>query len=113
MKKIEAFIRPEKLDAVVFALEQAGYGGISISEVRGHGKQRGVKTEWHGQYEPHTFQSKLKLEIYVHDMDVNPAIHAITQASRTQKFGDGKIFVLEVLDAVRVRTEQRGEIALD
>lgn len=113
MKKIEAFIREEKLKTVINALESVGYPGITITEVRGHGKQRGAKDDWHGQYVPPTLQAKLRVEVIVHDADVNPILNAIVNAARTQEFGAGKIFVTDVLDAVRIRTNQRGEIALD
>jgi nitrogen regulatory protein P-II 1 len=113
MKKIEAFIRPEKLDEVVNALEESGYSGLSITESRGHGKQRGENGSWHGQYKPHTFQTKLRLELVVHDGDANRVINAMATAARTSQYGDGKIFISDIADALRIRTNQRGEVALD
>ncbi len=113
MKKIEAIIREEKLDAVVNALEEANYPGLTVSDVRGLGKQRGKKSDWHGQFQVRTFQEKVRLEVIVHDEDLNRMLQAITDAARTQEFGDGKIFVSDVMDVVRIRTNQRGEVALD
>lgn len=113
MKKIEAIIRTEKLDVVMSALERAGYPGVTLTEVRGHGKQRGVREEWHGQYQPQTFTSKTKIEIVVHDGDANRVLTAIMEAARTQGFGDGKIFISTIEDAIRIRTQQRGDVALD
>lgn len=112
MKKIEAFVRPEKLDDIVDALESQGYSGVSVSELRGHGKQRGEEGKFHGQFKAHTFHAKLRLELVVRDEDLNKIVQAIAKAARTGEFGDGKIFVSEILDAVRIRTNQRGDIAL-
>ncbi len=113
MKKIEAFIREEKLDVVLNALEGVGYPGVTISEIRGHGKQRGVKDDWHGQYQKKTLVAKLRVEVIVHDKDVNRLINAIVEHAQTQNFGDGKIFVSDITDAIRIRTNQRGSVALD
>jgi nitrogen regulatory protein P-II 1 len=113
MKKIEAIIREEKLHAVIDALEQAGYPGVTVTDVRGHGKQRGSKANWHGQYQPHTFKTKTRLEIVVRDSDLNRILNTISETARSGNFGDGKIFVSEISDAIRIRTQQRGEIALD
>lgn len=112
MKKIEAFIRPEKLDAVVDALEAEGYTGLAVSEVRGHGKQRGKEKDYHGEYRPHTFHPKIRLETVVKDADCNRIVNAMINAARTAEFGDGKIFISDIADAVRIRTGQRGEVAL-
>src|SRR5689334_7578749 len=101
MKKIEAFIRKEKLDPVVAALEQAGYPGISISEAQGHGKQRGESKDWHGQFTAMTFQPKARIEIVVHDQDLNRILTTIADAARQGQFGDGKIFVTDIVDALR------------
>lgn len=113
MKKIEAYIRPEKLDGVLNALERDGYFGISITESKGHGKQRGENNgAWHGQYKPHTYQVKLRLELVVGDDDANRIVNAIAAAAHTGEFGDGKIFMSEIVDVMRIRTGQRGEVAL-
>ena len=113
MKKIEAIIRTEKLDIVMEALEREGYPGVTITDVRGHGKQRGARDEWHGQYQPKTFTNKTKIEIITHDADMNRIVNAIVTTARTQGFGDGKIFVSNIEDAIRIRTTQRGDVALD
>jgi nitrogen regulatory protein P-II 1 len=112
MKKIEAFIRPEKLDAVVDALEAQGYAGLAVSEVRGHGKQRGKGSDYHGEYRPHTFNPKVRLELVVRDEDINRIVNALQDAARTKEFGDGKIFISQIEDAIRIRTGQRGDVAL-
>lgn len=112
MKKIEAYIRQEKLNDVLNALEELGYPGVSIWETRGYGKQRGQREEWHGQYQDHQFQQKLRLDIIVEDKQLNPILNAITNAAHTGEYGDGKIFVTEVQDALRIRTKQRGEVSL-
>jgi nitrogen regulatory protein P-II 1 len=113
VKKIEAFFRKERLDVVVGALEQAGYPGISISDALGHGKQRGEAKDWHGQFKAMTFQPKVRIEIVVHDHDLNRLLATIADAARKGEFGDGKIFVTDVVDALRIRTNQRGDVALD
>ena len=112
MKKIEAIIRPEKLDAVKKVLEGLGYPGVTISDVRGHGRQKGLTQRWRGQEYKVEFLPKLKLEIVVPDGGVEKIVDVITDDARTGEIGDGKIFVLPVLDAVRVRTGEKGEEAL-
>ena len=113
MKKIEAYIRPEKLDAVIDALERGGFPGVSVTESKGLGKQRGEAKEWHGQMQPRVYRPKIRLDIVAHDKDANRIANTIAEAGQTQEYGDGKIFILPVEDAIRIRTRQRGEIALD
>ena len=104
MKKIEAIIREEKLDAVKKALEEKSYFGMTVSEVSGRGKQKGIPLQWRaGEYRVDLLP-KLKLELVVLDDDVSAAIDAIVRNSRTGETGDGKIFVLPVEHVVRVRT---------
>lgn len=104
MKKIEAIIREEKLDAVKKALEEKSYFGMTVSEVSGRGKQKGVPLQWRvGEYRVDLLP-KLKLELVVLDEDVSAVIDAIISNSRTGETGDGKIFVLPVEHVVRVRT---------
>ncbi len=112
MKKIEAIIRPERLGVVRKALEELGYPGMTISEVKGHGKQKGLPQQWRGQEYRVDFLPKLKLEIVVLDEDVSQTLNAITKSARTGEIGDGKIFVLPVEGAVRVRTGDEGENAI-
>lgn len=104
MKKIEAIIREEKLDAVKKALEEKSYFGMTVSEVSGRGKQKGVPLQWRvGEYRVDLLP-KLKIELVVLDDDVSAAIDAIIRNARTGETGDGKIFVLPVEHVVRVRT---------
>ncbi len=112
MKKIEAIIRPEKVQDVIAGLEAIGYPGVTVSEVQGHGKQRGVTEQWRGQKYQVTFLPKLKLEIVVKDADLARILKAISSSARTENVGDGKIFVSDVLDVIRIRTDEQGEIAV-
>lgn len=112
MKKIEAIIRPEKLDEVRKAIEAVGYPGITLTEAEGHGKQKGVTQQWRGETYRVEFLPKIKLEIVVAESDADQVLKAITTAARTGSVGDGKIFVSDVRDVVRIRTGERGEQAL-
>jgi len=112
MKKIEAIIREEKLDAVKKALEEKSYFGMTVSEVSGRGKQKGISLQWRvGEYRIDLLP-KLKIELVVLDEDVATAIDAIVRNARTGETGDGKIFVLPVETVVRVRTGDRNEAAI-
>jgi nitrogen regulatory protein P-II 1 len=112
MKKIEAIIREERLDAVKRALEENSYFGMTVSEVSGRGKQKGIPLQWRvGEYRVDLLP-KLKIELVVLDEDVSTAIDAIVQNARTGETGDGKIFVLPVESVVRVRTGDRDENAI-
>jgi len=112
MKKIEAIIREEKLNAVKKALEEKSYFGMTVSEVSGRGKQKGIALQWRaGEYRVDLLP-KLKLELVVLDEDVPIALDAITRNARTGETGDGKIFVLPVESIVRVRTGDRDENAI-
>lgn len=112
MKKIEAIIRPEKLDEVRRALERSGYPGIMITEIEGHGLQKGITQQWRGEEYRVDLLPKIKVEIVTEDDDVDTIIGSISEAAYTGSVGDGKIFVYEVLEAVRIRTRQRGQQAL-
>ncbi len=112
MKKIEAIIRPEKLDDVRRALEASGYPGITITEIEGHGKQKGVTQQWRGEVYKVDLLPKVKVEIVVSDRDQEKILSAIQKASNTGSVGDGKIFVSDVSEVVRIRTNERGEKAL-
>ena len=112
MKKIEAIIRPEKLDEVRKAIESVGYPGITITEAQGHGKQKGVVQQWRGETYRVEFLPKVKLELVVGDADVDRIVSAIIKSAKTGSVGDGKIFVTDVKDAIKIRTGERGESAL-
>jgi nitrogen regulatory protein P-II 1 len=112
MKKIEAIIQEERLDAVKKALEENSYFGMTVSEVSGRGKQKGIPLQWRvGEYRVDLLP-KLKIELVVLDEDVPVAIDAIVRNARTGEIGDGKIFVLPVESVVRVRTGDRDENAI-
>ncbi len=112
MKKIEAIIRPEKLDEVRAALETAGYPGISITQIEGHGKQKGSVQQWRGEVYKVDLLPKAKIEIVVLDQDFEKILRAIQKTAATGNVGDGKIFVYDVADVMRIRTSERGEKAL-
>src|SRR3972149_9601994 len=112
MKKIEAIIRPEKLSAVRQALEEVGYPGITITEVKGHGKQRGLVQQWRGQAYRIEYLSKVKIEVVVLDEDEGKTITAIVRKARSGEIGDGKGFVYPVENAARVRTGGAGGNAI-
>ena len=112
MKKIEAIIREVKLESVKKALEEESYWGMTVSEVSGRGKQKGIPLQWRvGEYRVDLLP-KLKIELVVLDGDVTPVINAIVRNARTGETGDGKIFVLPVDTVVRVRTGDRDENAV-
>ena len=112
MKKIEAVIRPEKLDVARRALETAGYPGITVTEVEGHGMQKGPVQQWRGEKYKVDFLPKVKLEIVCIDKDAEKIIQSLLESSFTGGVGDGKIFVYDVSEVVRIRTRERGERAL-
>lgn len=112
MKKIEAIIRPEKLDDVKTALDAAGYPGITITETEGHGKQKGSVQQWRGEQYKVDFLPKVKVEIICPNQDLQKILSAIQAAAFTGNVGDGKIFVSDVVEVVRIRTNERGEKAL-
>jgi nitrogen regulatory protein P-II 1 len=112
MKKIEAIIRPSRLDEVKEALNSVGVSGMTVSEVKGFGRQKGHKELYRGAEYIVDFVPKIKVEVVVQDDFVGQAIDAIERAARTGNLGDGKIFVLEVVEAVRLRTGERGNLAL-
>ena len=112
MKKIEAVVRPEKLDAVRHALEDSGYPGLTITEVEGHGMQKGTVQQWRGEKYKVDFLPKVKVEIICIDKDAEKIIQNILESAFTGGVGDGKIFVYEVEEVVRIRTRERGERAL-
>lgn len=112
MKKIEAIVRPEKLGKVKEALESLGYPGMSIIRIEGHGQQKGIIEQFRGREYKVEFLPKIKIEIVTQDGDVEAIIKATIEAARTGEKGDGKIFVSEIIDAVRIRTGERGKDAI-
>lgn len=112
MKKIEAIIRPEKVDEVRKALEKVGFPGVNISEVEGHGKQKGVVQQWRGEQYRVELLPKVRLEVVVSDRDVKKILQAIQETAKTGSVGDGKIFVSTVEEVIRIRTSETGEAAL-
>jgi nitrogen regulatory protein P-II 1 len=112
MKKIEAIIKPFKLDDVKSALQEQGMQGLTVSDVKGFGRQKGHTELYRGAEYTVDFLPKVKLEIVVADDKVDAVVAAITEAAATGKIGDGKIFVLPMGEALRIRTGERGEDAL-
>lgn len=112
MKFIIAIIKPHRLDPVRDALADIGINGLTVTEVQGYGRQRGQKEIYRGaEYEVH-FLPKVKLEIAVDDPVVEQAVEVLTQTAHTGQIGDGKIFVLDLTDVVRIRTGETGSTAL-
>jgi nitrogen regulatory protein P-II 1 len=112
MKKIEAIIRPHLLEPVKEALQAVGVQGMSIGEVKGFGRQKGHSEIYRGNEYKVDFVPKLKLEIIIDDDVLDEVVDAIVKTARTGKFGDGKIFVLPVEDAIRIRTGEHGGFAV-
>jgi nitrogen regulatory protein P-II 1 len=112
MKKIEAIIRPEKVDEVRRALQTAGLNGIMLSEIEGHGKQKGIVQQWRGEKYKVDLVPKIKMEIVVADSEVERIVKAIADNAKTGEVGDGKIFISNVENAIRIRTGEKGEEAL-
>jgi len=112
VKKIEAIIRPEKLAVVRKALEEIGATGVTITEVKGHGAQRGVVQQWRGNTYTVDLLHKVKLETVVQDEILERVLQAIHENARTGEIGDGKVFVSEIIEVMRVRTGERGKAAV-
>jgi nitrogen regulatory protein P-II 1 len=112
MKKIEAVIQPFKLDEVKEALKSIGIDGMTISDVRGHGRQKGHKEVYRGQEYNVDLLPKVKLELVLPDARYEEVLKILSAAARTGKIGDGKIFVYDVAEAIRIRNDDRGESAL-
>ena len=112
MKKIEAIIQPHKLEDVKEALKAIGIDGMTISEVRGHGRQKGHKEIYRGMEYQVDLLPKVKLEMVVPDDRAEEAVRTVVSSARTAKIGDGKVFVFDVAEAIRIRNDDRGEGAL-
>ncbi len=109
MIKIEAIIRPQRLDEVKTALDELDVAGMTVTEVRGAGHQKGFTQHYRGAEYTINLIQKLKIEIVASDEDVDAIVEAIIGAASTSEIGDGKIFLLPVLDAIRIRTGDRGD----
>ena len=112
MKKIEAIIKPFKLEEVKDALGEIGIEGMTISEVKGFGRQKGHTEIYRGSEYTVDFLPKIKLDIVVSNQVADRVVEAIVAAARTGKIGDGKVFISEIQEAVRIRTEERGNLAV-
>ena len=112
MKKIEAIIKPFKLEEVKDALSEIGIEGMTVSEVKGFGRQKGHTEIYRGSEYTVDFLPKIKLEIVVADAQKDAAVSAIIKAAKTGKIGDGKVFVVSLDEAVRIRTDERGDAAI-
>ncbi len=112
MKKIEAIIRVEKFEEVKEALKGLGYPGMTKTQVEGHGQQKGLKQQFRGTTYEVEFPPKTKLEIVAADKDVAGIVKAICESARTGEVGDGKIFIMPIDNAIRVRTGEEGEKAI-
>ena len=112
MKKVEAIIREEKLERVKVLLEELGYFGMTMTEVSGRGRQKGVPLKWGAKEYRLEFLPKLKIELVVIDEDVSAVVNAICKGARTGEIGDGKIFIIPIDNAIRVRTGDSGTAAV-
>ncbi|MGB0583156.1 MAG: P-II family nitrogen regulator [Limisphaerales bacterium] len=112
MKKVEAIIKPFKLEEVKDALHEVGIEGMTVSEVKGFGRQKGHTEIYRGSEYTVDFLPKIKIEIVLADDKVEAALGAITKGAKTGKIGDGKVFVLPVEEAVRIRTDEKGNEAV-
>src|SRR5437667_118003 len=112
MKKIEAIIKPFKLEEVKDALGEIGIEGMTVSEVKGFGRQKGHTEIYRGSEYTVDFLPKIKLEIVVSEGQLDGAVSTIVKAAKTGKIGDGKVFVSDIEEAVRIRTEEKGEAAV-
>ena len=112
MKKIEAIIKPFKLDEVKEALQELGVQGMTVLEAKGYGRQKGQTELYRGAEYVVDFLPKIKVEVVVEDSQLEPALEAITRAARTGRIGDGKIFVSEIAEVIRIRTGESGPAAV-
>jgi nitrogen regulatory protein P-II 1 len=112
MKKIDAIIRPHKLDEVREALQEAGFRGLTVTEVKGYGRQMGHSEIYRGSEYTINFLPKTKIELVCADKDVEKAINVVLKKAKTGEVGDGKIFVSSIEEVIRVRTEETGDEAV-
>jgi nitrogen regulatory protein P-II 1 len=112
MKKVEAIIQPFKFDEVKEALKSIGVDGMTVSEVRGHGRQKGHKEVYRGQEYEVDLLPKVKLELVIADERLDEVVRTLSRSARTGKIGDGKLFIFDVAEAIRIRNDERGDAAL-
>ncbi len=112
MKRIDAIIQPHKLEDVREALENIGVGGLTVFDVRGHGRQKGHKEIYRGVEYQIDLLPKVKIEVVIPDSRLDETVTTLVEAARTGKIGDGKVFIASVEEAIRIRNEERGEAAL-
>jgi nitrogen regulatory protein P-II 1 len=112
MKKIEAIVKPFKLEEVKDALAEVGITGMTVSEVKGFGRQKGHTEIYRGSEYTVDFLPKIKIELVLPDSQADSAVASIVKSARTGKIGDGKVFVSDIQEAVRIRTEEKGELAV-
>jgi len=112
MKRIEAIIRPERVEAVKEALVDLGHHGLTICEVKGHGIQKGITQQWRGEEYVIDLLPKVSVMAVVHDHEVSDCIEGISRAARTNRIGDGKIFVSPIEEVIRIRTSESGPEAV-
>lgn len=112
IKRVEAIIRPEKLEPLRLHLEEIGYPGMMITEIEGHGKQRGVEQQFRGEKYKTYFLPKVRVEVVVADKKVKKIVDVIIDVCRSGSVGDGKIFVSDIKEVIRIRTKEKGEKAV-
>ncbi len=112
MKRIEAFIRPAKVSEVCAALDKVGHPGVTVSEIKGHGRQNGIVTKYRGVSYKVNLVAKMRVEVVVKDEDADRIVKSIRDAALTGEVGDGKIFVHDMADAIRIRTNETGIAAI-
>lgn len=112
MKRVEAIVRPERLEAVKDVLVSLGHTGVTVSEVKGHGIQRGITQQWRGEEYHVDLLPKVSVMAVVHDHEVQDIVDSIVKVARTDRIGDGKIFVSPIEDVIRIRTGETGPDAL-
>jgi nitrogen regulatory protein P-II 1 len=112
MKKVTAIIREDRFSMVKDALSDIGYPGMTVTEVKGHGNQKGITEQWRGRTYTTDLLKKMQIEIVVSDKDVEKILQCIVKESQTGSIGDGKIFISPIENAIRIRTEEKGEAAI-
>jgi nitrogen regulatory protein P-II 1 len=112
MKKVEAIVRPEKLPMVRKGLEELGLAGVTITQVAGHGAQRGITQQWKGNTYTVDLLTKIKVEVVIPDRLLEGVLKSIQESAATGEIGDGKVFVTTIDEVMRVRTGERGEVAI-
>ena len=112
MKKIMAIVREDRFSVVKEALSDIGYPGMTVTEVKGHGNQKGITEQWRGSTYKTDLIRKMQMEVVVADKDVEKIVQCIVKEAKTGNIGDGKIFINSILDVVRIRTGERGEKAV-